>query len=71
MREFCWKNRFEGEGFIEEQEKNIKQCIFYVSINLLTNYSKNLPKGTSLTSSELIFDLFSQRRCQQKIVGRK
>ena len=21
MREFCWKNRFEGEGFIEEQEK--------------------------------------------------
>ena len=43
MREFCWKNRFEGEGFIEEQEKNIKQCIFYVLINLLTDNSKNLP----------------------------
>jgi len=44
MREFCWKNRFEGEGFFEEYKKNIKQWIFYVLINLLPDDSKNLAK---------------------------
>ena len=28
MREFCWKNRFEGEGFFEEQGKKYKAMDF-------------------------------------------
>ena len=44
---------------LKSRKKNIKQCIFYVLINLLTDNSKKIAKkGGWLACSDLIFDLF-------------